>query len=94
MGKGDAYPVPGHLVGLEGKVQGDRRKLHAMAGCQDVKYGLRYSLCAASKICMKRVALDCACEYSYMVFVDIWHLCAYNVGGRFKEIRGVIIYSL
>ena len=32
---------------------------------------------------MKRVALDCACEYSYMVFVDIWHLCAYNVGGRF-----------
>ena len=58
MGKGDAYPVPGHLVGLEGKVQGDRRKLHAMAGCQDVKYGLRYSLCAASKICMKRVAND------------------------------------
>ncbi len=29
-----------------------------MAGCQDVKYGLRYSLCAASKICMKRVAND------------------------------------
>ena len=31
-GKGYAYPVLGHLVGLEGKVQGDRRKLLTMAG--------------------------------------------------------------
>ena len=32
-GKGYAYQVLGHLVGLEGKVQWDRRKLLAMAGC-------------------------------------------------------------
>ena len=32
-GKGYAYPVLGRLVGLEGKVRGDRRKLLAMAGC-------------------------------------------------------------
>ena len=32
-GKGYVYPVLGHLVGLEGKVQGDRRKLLAMTGC-------------------------------------------------------------
>lgn len=31
-GKGYEYPGIGHLVGLEGKIQGDRRKLLAMAG--------------------------------------------------------------
>lgn len=31
-GKGYEYPVFGHVVGLEGKVRGDRRKLLAMAG--------------------------------------------------------------
>ena len=31
-GKGYEYPAMGHMVGLEGKVQGDRRKLLAMAG--------------------------------------------------------------
>lgn len=31
-GKGYEYPVIGHLVGLEGKVRGDGRKLLAMAG--------------------------------------------------------------
>lgn len=31
-GKGYRYPVVGHMVGLEGKVTGDRRKLLAMAG--------------------------------------------------------------
>lgn len=31
-GKGYSYPVIGHMVGLEGKVTGDRRKLLAMAG--------------------------------------------------------------
>lgn len=31
-GKGYRYPVAGHMVGLEGKVTGDRRKLLAMAG--------------------------------------------------------------
>ena len=31
-GKGYAYPVMGHLVGLEGSIRGDGRKLLAMAG--------------------------------------------------------------
>lgn len=31
-GKGYAYPVMGHLVGLEGRIRGDGRKLLAMAG--------------------------------------------------------------
>lgn len=31
-GKGYEYPVIGHMVGLEGKIQGDRKKLLAMAG--------------------------------------------------------------
>lgn len=31
-GKGYGYPVSGHVVGLEGKVRGDMRKLLAMAG--------------------------------------------------------------
>ena len=31
-GKGYAYPAIGHVVGLEGKTRGDRRKLLAMAG--------------------------------------------------------------
>lgn len=31
-GKGYGYPVMGHMVGLDGKIQGDRRKLLAMAG--------------------------------------------------------------
>lgn len=31
-GKGYEYPAIGHLVGLEGKIQGDRRKLLSMAG--------------------------------------------------------------
>lgn len=31
-GKGYEYPVFGHVVGLEGKVRGDRRKLLAIAG--------------------------------------------------------------
>ena len=31
-GKGYEYPVFGHVIGLEGKVRGDRRKLLAMAG--------------------------------------------------------------
>ncbi len=31
-GKGYSYPVIGHMVGLEGKVIGDRKKLLAMAG--------------------------------------------------------------
>ena len=31
-GKGYEYPVIGHVVGLEGKVRGERRKLIAMAG--------------------------------------------------------------
>lgn len=31
-GKGYAYPVLGHLVGLEGNVQGERKKLLTMAG--------------------------------------------------------------
>ncbi|WP_283683797.1 UPF0236 family transposase-like protein, partial [Parablautia sp. Marseille-Q6255] len=31
-GKGYEYPVIGHVVGLEGKVRGDGRKLLAMAG--------------------------------------------------------------
>ena len=31
-GKGYTYPVLGHLVGLDGKVLGDRRKLLVMAG--------------------------------------------------------------
>ncbi len=31
-GKGYEYPVIGHMVGLEGKVRGDRRKLLSMAG--------------------------------------------------------------
>lgn len=31
-GKGYEYPVLGHVVGLEGKLRGDRRKLLAMAG--------------------------------------------------------------
>ena len=31
-GKGYAYPALGHVVGLEGKARGDRRKLLAMAG--------------------------------------------------------------
>ena len=31
-GKGYEYPVAGHVVGLEGKVRGDMRKLLAMAG--------------------------------------------------------------
>lgn len=32
IGKGYEYPVVGHMVGLEGKIQGERRKLLAMAG--------------------------------------------------------------
>ena len=31
-GKGYEYPTIGHLVGLEGKIQGERKKLLAMAG--------------------------------------------------------------
>ena len=31
-GKGYEYPVIGHMVGLEGRIQGDRKKLLAMAG--------------------------------------------------------------
>ena len=31
-GKGYEYPAVGHVVGLEGKVTGDRRKLLSMAG--------------------------------------------------------------
>lgn len=31
-GKGYEYPVIGHLVGLEGRIRGDREKLLAMAG--------------------------------------------------------------
>lgn len=31
-GKGYAYPVMGHMVGLEGNIRGDRKKLLAMAG--------------------------------------------------------------
>ena len=31
-GKGYEYPAIGHVVGLEGKFRGDRRKLLAMAG--------------------------------------------------------------
>lgn len=31
-GKGYEYPVVGHMVGLEGKIQGSRKKLLAMAG--------------------------------------------------------------
>ena len=31
-GKGYGYPVMGHLVGLEGRICGDRKKLLAMAG--------------------------------------------------------------
>lgn len=31
-GKGYEYPAIGHMVGLEGKVSGDRRKLLSMAG--------------------------------------------------------------
>ena len=31
-GKGYEYPVIGHMVGLEGKIQGERRKLLSMAG--------------------------------------------------------------
>ena len=31
-GRGYAYPVIGHMVGLEGRVTGDRKKLLAMAG--------------------------------------------------------------
>lgn len=31
-GKGYRYPVMGHLVGLEGSIRGDRKKLLAMAG--------------------------------------------------------------
>lgn len=31
-GRGYEYPAIGHMVGLEGKVTGDRRKLLAMAG--------------------------------------------------------------
>ena len=31
-GKGYAYPVMGHLVGLEGGIRGDGRKLLAIAG--------------------------------------------------------------
>ncbi len=31
-GKGYAYPVMGHMVGLEGRIRGDRKKLLAMAG--------------------------------------------------------------
>lgn len=31
-GKGYEYPAIGHMVGLEGKIQGDRKKLLAMAG--------------------------------------------------------------
>ena len=31
-GKGYEYPVFGHVVGMEGKIRGDRRKLLAMAG--------------------------------------------------------------
>ena len=31
-GKGYEYPAIGHMVGLEGKVTGDRRKLLSMAG--------------------------------------------------------------
>lgn len=32
IGKGYEYPVIGHMVGLEGKIQGERKKLLAMAG--------------------------------------------------------------
>lgn len=32
IGKGYEYPVFGHMVGLEGKIQGERKKLLAMAG--------------------------------------------------------------
>jgi hypothetical protein len=32
-GKGYAYPVMGHLIGLDMSTRGDRRKLNAMAGC-------------------------------------------------------------
>lgn len=31
-GKGYAYPAMGHMVGLEGRIRGDRKKLLAMAG--------------------------------------------------------------
>lgn len=31
-GKGYEYPKIGHMVGLEGKIQGERKKLLAMAG--------------------------------------------------------------
>ena len=31
-GKGYAYPAIGHMVGLEGKITGDRKKLLSMAG--------------------------------------------------------------
>lgn len=31
-GKGYEYPVQGHMVGLEGKIQGERKKLLSMAG--------------------------------------------------------------
>ena len=31
-GKGYEYPVIGHMVGLEGTIRGDRKKLLAMAG--------------------------------------------------------------
>lgn len=32
VGKGYKYPVIGHMVGLEGAVRGDGRKLLSMAG--------------------------------------------------------------
>lgn len=31
-GKGYEYPVIGHMVGLEGRIRGDHRKLLRMAG--------------------------------------------------------------
>ena len=32
VGKGYEYPTIGHMVGLEGKIIGERKKLLAMAG--------------------------------------------------------------
>ena len=31
-GRGYAYPTMGHIVGIEGKIRGERKKLLAMAG--------------------------------------------------------------
>lgn len=32
VGKGYEYPTIGHMVGLEGKIIGERKKLFAMSG--------------------------------------------------------------